>query len=88
MTDDTTQTPAPRPSRFEPRFLVVSVTFGFLAALAYLLMYGLPSEHSEPLLVLLGSLTTGWTAILGYYFGSTAGSARKTDLIAEMEKKQ
>jgi hypothetical protein len=72
--------------RWAPRFLVVAVTLGFLAALGYLLVYGMPQTASEPVLVLLGALGSGWTGILGYHFGSTAGSRHKTELLAERER--
>jgi hypothetical protein len=40
-------------------------------------------KASEPLLVMLGSLGTAWVAVVNYWFGSSAGSDRKTDLLAK-----
>jgi hypothetical protein len=72
--------------QWAPRFLVVAVTLGFLAALGYLLVYGMPQTASEPVLVLLGALGSGWTGVLAFYFGSTAGSRHKTELLARQSQ--
>jgi hypothetical protein len=64
-----------------PRVLAVGVTIGFFGIVAYILHYGLPPTGGEALLMLIGTLGTAWTGVMGFYFGSSAGSKQKTDAL-------
>jgi hypothetical protein len=62
-----------------PAILAVTVTVGFFGILV-----GMMTETfktSDALMLMLGSLGTAWTGIIAFYFGSSAGSQAKDDLL-------
>lgn len=65
-----------------PRLLAAGVTIGFFGILLFMLLKDIPAAAHDVLMVMIGSLGTAWTAIISYYFGSSAGSAEKTQLLA------
>lgn len=69
-----------------PRVLGLGITAGFFGVLYWLMTQGFPDSGKEPLLIMLGSLGTAWTAVVSFYFGSTAGSARKTEALERLAK--
>lgn len=62
-----------------PPTLAILVTVGFFGILTSL-MTGY-AQKSDELMIMLGSLGTAWTGIIGFYFGSSAGSQRKDELL-------
>jgi hypothetical protein len=65
---------------FIPPTLSILVTFGFFGILSYLMVT--PTDTSNtPLMIMLGSLGTAWTGIIAFYFGSSAGSQKKDQML-------
>lgn len=68
-----------------PAVLAVLVTLGFFGILIGMLAGVLKSTDNQALLIMLGALGAAWGAIVNYYFGSSADSGRKTELLAQSE---
>ena len=66
-----------------PQLLALVVTAGFFGLLAFMCVRELPLGSKDLLNIMLGSLGTAWVSIIAYYFGSSAGSAHKTELLAK-----
>jgi len=62
-----------------PGALAMGITFGFFGILIYMMVYSV--APSNELLVMLGSLGTAWTGVVGYYFGSTHSSQSKDQML-------
>jgi hypothetical protein len=66
-----------------PPLLAGSVTLGFFAILGGMMFGQMSVADNTALTMMLGSLGTAWTGIIAYYFGSSAGSQAKTDLLSK-----
>lgn len=70
-----------------PAILAISVTGGFFSLLWLLAFHQVPPASEKILDVMIGSLATAWTGIVTYYFGSSAGSDRKTEMLNDAAAK-
>jgi hypothetical protein len=62
-----------------PAFLSVGITVGFFGIL-YALMTDVVPKSPE-LMIMLGSLSTAWTGVIAFWFGSSSGSQSKDQMI-------
>jgi hypothetical protein len=69
-----------------PKALAFFITFGFFGALVWILIFGIPKNGTEVLLMMLGSLSTSWTGVVQFYYGSSAGSKAKTEAMTSRDK--
>jgi hypothetical protein len=69
-----------------PKILAGAITLGFFGILFWMFVYGVPKNGNEALLLMLGALQTAFTGVIAYYFGSSAGSKAKNELLAKGDK--
>jgi len=62
--------------------LIVICFFGILILL---FIYKIPTENTDTLNLAIGALITAFGTVVGYFFGSSVGSQRKTDIISKTE---
>jgi hypothetical protein len=65
-----------------PAALSISVTLGYFLILVGMMTGWLHVSDSQALLLMLGSLSTGWGVVMAFWFGTTHDSGRKTELLA------
>lgn len=68
-----------------PMILAYGVTVGFFGVLLMIMFHAVPDDSRDVMNIMLGALGSAWTAIMAYYFGSSASSNRKTELIAQAQ---
>jgi len=59
---------------------------GFYVLVGILMWRPIPEESSKILYILLGSMSSGFTLVLGYFFGSSKGSSDKSKLLTTPKK--
>ena len=67
-----------------PPALAAIVTVGFFGIMVMMLL-GKVDSNNPAILMMLGSLGTAWTGIIAYYFGSSAGSQAKTEMLSKAQ---
>ncbi|SRR6266702_1094032 len=66
-----------------PAILAYGITLGFFALLTFLTLHDVPATSHDLLVAMAGVLGTAWVGCIGYYFGTSSGSDRKTELLAK-----
>lgn len=70
-----------------PAALSGFVTIGYFSILIGLMTGHMRLDDSQAMLLMLGSLTTAWGVVMAFWFGTTADSGRKTELLAKAPAK-
>lgn len=70
-----------------PAALSFIVTVGYLSILVGMMTNWLQVKDSQAMLLMLGSLGTGWGVVMAFWFGTTRESGRKTELLAQAPAK-
>lgn len=60
-----------------PAVLSLIVTIGFFSSIVAIMYIRQDADDKEVLFMMLGGLGSAFTSVIAYYFGSSAGSARK-----------
>ncbi len=69
-----------------PAILAFGFTAGFFFALYAVMKWGIPESSHDLVMVMLGSLGTSVSVVVGYYFGSSKSSEAKSETIAGLAK--
>jgi hypothetical protein len=70
-----------------PAIIALAALGGFFGILTAMAFVELPDKSVQPLTLMLGALGALVGSIGNYYFGSSAGSAKKNEMIAAMKGK-
>lgn len=70
-----------------PAVLAIMITVGFFGILIGMMSGKLTATDNQALLIMLGALGAAWGAVVNFYYGSTAESGRKNDLLAQAPAK-
>jgi hypothetical protein len=64
----------------------ILITVGFFAMLYVVICQEIPESSQTLANIMLGSLGTSFTAVVGYWVGSSAGSAQKTNALEKLAR--
>ena len=65
-----------------PSIIAVVIMIGFFSTLTAFIFIDIPDSAQTTLNILIGALAAGVTQVLNFYFGSSSGSKRKTEVLA------
>lgn len=67
-----------------PGVLAVGITFGVFYTVYYVTHFPIPPDNKDMVVGLLEMMKTAWAiGVIGYYFGSSHGQTRTTELLAQ-----
>lgn len=69
---------------YVPAFLACAITLGFFGILTSMMVGDFKPQNNDALLLMLGTLGGAFTAIVAFYFGSSASSKSKDATIGKL----
>ncbi len=69
-----------------PKILAFLVTIGFFSLLFFMAFRSVPESSKDILNIMAGTLGGAFIAIISYFYGSSQGSERKTEILADVAK--
>lgn len=66
-------------------FLALAIVVIFVGAMWLMLKSDVSQSMRDALLIMVGALGSAFGAVVNYYFGSSSGSAAKTELLSAKE---
>ena len=70
-----------------PGVITACVLVGFFGILSALVFVDIPERSMQPLLMMLSALATSVGALMQFYFGSSAGSAAKNQMLSDLARR-
>lgn len=67
---------------YVPATLTFGITIGYFVVLLGMMLKQFEVADSQVMLIMLGQLGTAWGVTIAFWFGTTSGSAAKTELLA------
>jgi drug/metabolite transporter (DMT)-like permease len=67
--------------------LGIIILIGFMALLGILIFIGIPEQNSELLYLAVGALITMAVGVVNYFYGSSKGSADKTEIMSKEKER-
>ena len=64
------------------------IVVGFFLLLYFLIFSGVPETNKDLLNLVVGALIGSFATVVGYFYGSSAGSAQKTEMLAKQNGKE
>ncbi len=71
-----------------PTFLAVVSTFMVIGIICAFTFVTIPVERATQMQNVCTMVVTQWVGVMGYFFGSSSGSAKKTELLNEKKEEK
>lgn len=65
-----------------PKILAYGITLGFFGILLFIMLGNVPANSRDILNIMLGTLGASFSGVVGYYFGSSSSSDKKSEMLA------